>query len=133
MPPLLALALLAGCGKGSDGEQITDLVERQADAGRTNNTTDLCEGISARAKAEIASAAKALRAKGTDCATQLAVVRAADEDPEPVAGAATVMVTDIEVRGDRATARISPVGAGADPVARFVREDGNWKADAPPP
>lgn len=132
-PLLLAIALLAGCGRGDDAEQITDLVERRAQADRTNNTTDLCAGMSERAKAQVASAAKSLGARGTDCPTQLAAARALDEDPEPAPRPGAVTVTNIEISGDRATARVSPTGPDADPITRFVREGDDWKVDAPPP
>jgi hypothetical protein len=131
-PLLLAATLLAGCGKG-DSEQISDLVERQAEANRVNNTTDICELLSERAQAEVAAAAKALGAKGTDCPTQLAALGAADEDADPVPEPSAVKVTNIEISGDRATARVSPVGPDADPVASFVREGDDWKLDAPAP
>lgn len=130
---LLVAALPAGCGKGDDTGQITDLVKRQAQANRTKSYTRVCADYSERAKSRVAVAAKLLGAKGTDCATQLATLVALDDDPDPAPSPESMKVTNIDVSGDRATARVSPIGPDADPVAHFVREGGDWKVDAPAP
>jgi len=131
-PLALAALLLGGCGSDGDSEQIRALVKREAAAAKAKNWSGICDGMSARLQAQLTAPAKLFGVKGKDCATRMKALAALDEDPEPVRDPGRITVTDIEVHGDRATARLGPAAPGEDPIQHFVREHGEWKGDVGP-
>jgi hypothetical protein len=124
---LVAAASPAGCGGGNDGdaEQITDLTEQFAADARAHHWKAVCDAMSAKAKASI-TAGGGLVGAG-DCAAIIGRLYALDDSPEALS--ADVRVSNIDVTGDRATARVTPTFPGEDPTLRYVREDGAWKLD----
>jgi hypothetical protein len=132
LPPVLAVALLAGCTKSSDDrEQIRSVGRQQAAAFQAKDWKSACDTMSARMKGQIAFGAKLLLGmQGKGCPTAVGGMVALDEDPGIAIDPDKLAFTDIEVTGDHATAKVGRVGSGGGAPALFAREDGRWKVDA---
>ena len=118
---LACCALLAGCGGGSDEDDIkavgTDLVSAVKD----KDWQGVCDKFSAKAQQQLEKAGAALGSK--DCP---GIMKQLFSDAKESDFKNADKITDVKVNGNTAT------GKAGDDETRFVKEDGEWKVDVDP-
>jgi hypothetical protein len=123
---LSSAALVAGCGGGSDSEQISELMGDVQQAFRKGDAATVCNSLSTAAQAHVGSAAHGDR---DPCRADLGVfIDMIREAPEKDEHRQQPRIQRVEVEGDRATA-VADYGRSAVRVP-LVREAGEWKVDA---
>jgi hypothetical protein len=131
-----ALALIAalgagGCGEGksqSDPDAARAAVSGFSSAFGSGDGSKACDLLTPAAQAAIVKRVKVLTA-ANDCPT--AIKRLHDAAGSQVTSAfATARVSDVQVKGAGATARLTAAGHSA-PVA-LTKQDGDWKLTGVP-
>ena len=98
-------------------QQVAQVVDNLADAGRRGDATRICEEILAKRLVD------ELKAAGGDCTTEMdrAIKDASDYD---------LQVTDVKVNGSTATAKVRQGDDGKVATFTFVKDKGGWRASA---
>jgi pheromone shutdown protein TraB len=123
---LAALLLpLAGCAAQTSGggsfkgqaQQVAQVVADLSAAGRAGDAGKICTSILAK------ELVQQLRAAGGDCQTEMksAIQDATDYD---------LQVANVQVTGNRATARVRQGKKGRVVTFTFVKENGGWRASS---
>jgi hypothetical protein len=115
----------AGCGSQSDEDKVRDVTLDFVNAVVDEDYDEACDKLSTDARKEIAKAGAALDA-GT-CPEVLekgfALLDSADRKRLQDAD---FKVTDVEVKGDRATAKVSPDLGDGDDATRLQKKGDEW-------
>jgi PBP1b-binding outer membrane lipoprotein LpoB len=122
---VLAL-VLSGCGAAESSnqpnlndrqQQVAEVVDRLADAGRRGDAERICDDILAKRLVD------ELKSAGGDCLTEMdrAIKDASDYD---------LQVRSVKITGNSATAQVRQGDDGETATFSFVREGGAWRASA---
>ena len=128
MKRLLAIAAaslaVAGCGAANESTNdqfqgpeaaVADQVEALQSAGEGRKPEDICSDILSRQLVD------ELEAAGANCAEEM---KKAIEDSDDF----DLVVRDVNVSGNEATARVQQGDDGPTTTMQFVREGGQWRA-----
>jgi hypothetical protein len=98
-------------------QQVAEVVDNLADAGRRGDAERICKEILAKRLVD------ELKAAGGDCVTEMdrAIKDASDYD---------LQVRSIKITGNSATAQVRQGDDGRTATFTFVKEGGVWKASA---
>jgi hypothetical protein len=123
---LVALLLpLAGCAAQTSGggnfkgpaQDVAKVVSDLSAAGRAGDAAKICSDILAK------ELVQQLRAAGGDCQSEM---KSAIQDATDY----NLQVANVQVNGNRATARVRQGKKGEVVTFSFVRENGNWRASS---
>jgi hypothetical protein len=120
---VLAFAVVACGGGGSDEDQIKDVTSDLASAFEDKDWDQVCELFSSKAKRQLEAAGALLGGKGCEDTIGKAAAFAGDDDALDFGN---VEATNVKVTGNTATADTG------DETTHYVKEDGDWKIDADP-
>jgi hypothetical protein len=123
---LAALVLpLAGCAASStnsgnfkgQAQQVAQVVADLSAAGRAGDASKICTDILAK------ELVQQLRAAGGDCETEM---KSAIQDATDY----NLQVANVQVSGNKATAKVRQGKKGQVVTFTFVKENGNWRASS---
>ena len=123
---LVASLALVGCGATTDSDapefqgaqaEVAEKVEELQSAGEGRAPEDICSEILARELVD------SLEAGGTTCASEM---EAAIDDADDF----DLVVREVTVEGDTATARVQRGDEGPIATFEFVREENEWRASS---
>jgi hypothetical protein len=123
---LVALVLpLAGCAASSStsgkfkgqAQQVAQVVSDLSAAGRAGDAKKICTDILAK------ELVQQLRAAGGDCQSEM---KSAIQDATDY----NLQVANVQVNGDKATAKVRQGTKGQVVTFTFVKENGNWRASS---
>jgi hypothetical protein len=134
VPLVILVTSLSACGdsgggsgagsSGGDASQITAVTEQILKAMDDEDWAGVCDRLSPSAQKKFSTG---LSATAT-CVDAWKLIGKGDNDIKKVDGD-NVHVAAIKVKGNRATAEVTPTIGDTDPTFDYVRAGGGWKID----
>jgi hypothetical protein len=121
-----ALAVLAGCGGQSDKDKVKSTVQSYVDGLASRDGKKVCDQLSASVQTQVKQSGKA-----KDCPTAIASFESSRAGSAVVAAFKSAKVSDITVKGDVASAKVTVKVSTTPATVPLEKVKGDWKITAP--